>query len=128
MESSGAAHQVAHALIQLEIPLEWMVVLIPMTLGVITGLPIAVVGAAFPVVANLISAMGASDMTLPLVILAFVSGFAGVALSPLHLCLILSNEYFGASWPSIYRRLWLPTTIILVGGICYFLLLNTLTG
>jgi integral membrane protein (TIGR00529 family) len=70
MESSGAAHQVAHALIQLEIPLEWMVVLIPMTLGVITGLPIAVVGAAFPVVANLISAMGASDMTLPLVILA----------------------------------------------------------
>ncbi len=35
----------------------------------------------------------------------FVAGFTGVLLSPLHLCLALTKEYFKASWVPIYRRI-----------------------
>jgi integral membrane protein (TIGR00529 family) len=126
MEQSAAAREIGDVLIHLKIPLEAMVVFIPMILGAMSGLPLAFVGAAFPIVVALIQALGASDLGLPLTILAYVSGFAGVLMSPVHLCLILSNEYFQASWPDVYRRLWLPTLIILVGGIGYFSVLNLL--
>ncbi len=126
MEESGAAKEVGDILLHFEIPLEWMVVFLPMILGAISGLPLALVGAAFPIVIPLIQTMGAANMRLPLIILAYVAGFAGVAMSPLHLCLILSNEYFHASWPSVYRRLWLSTLILLAGGIGYFWVLSVL--
>lgn len=128
MQQSGAAREVGEVLIHLEVPLEWMLVLLPLILGVISGLPIAFVGATFPILVTLIEAMGPSNMKLPFIILAFVSGFTGSIMSPLHLCLILSNEYFRASWTSVYRRLWLPTLIILGGGIGYFWILKSLVG
>ncbi len=128
MERSGAINEVSKVLIDLEIPLGWMVVLLPITVGTISGLPLAFVGVTFPIVVPMINTMGALDMKLPLVLLAYVSGIAGVLLSPLHLCLILSNDYFKASWSSVYRRLWLPALIILVGGIGYFWVLRFLIG
>jgi integral membrane protein (TIGR00529 family) len=126
MQESDAASDIGEALINLEIPLEVMIVLLPMILGTISGLPLAFVGAAFPIVVPLIQTMGAADVKIPLIILAYVSGFTGVILSPLHLCLILSNEYFRASWSSVYRRLWLPALTILGGGIGYFWVLRFL--
>ncbi len=128
MERSGAAQEVGEVLMQFEIPLEWIVILLSMVLGVMGGVPIAFVGTAFPIVVPLILAMGASNIKLPLTLLAYVSGFAGVILSPLHLCFILSNEYFQASWPGVYRRLWLPALIILGSGIGYFWVLKLLVG
>ncbi|NIS68712.1 MAG: DUF401 family protein [Proteobacteria bacterium] len=126
MQGSGAAREVGEVLIHLAIPLEWMAVLLPMIVGVISGFPIAFVGATFPILVTLIHAIANPDMKLPLVILAFASGFTGVILSPLHLCLILSNDYFQASWSSVYRRLWLPALFILMGGIGYFWVLSVL--
>jgi len=47
------------------------------------------------------------------VMLAFVSGFVGCLLSPVHLCLILTREYFHASWGGIYRML-LPSCVAIM--------------
>jgi hypothetical protein len=128
MQRSGAAKQVGEVLIHLKISVEWMIVVLPMILGAISGLPLAFVGAAFPIVVTLTQAMGASNLKLPLTLLAYVSGFTGVLMSPLHLCLILSNEYFQASLHAVYSRLWLPTLILLVGGIGYFWVLKGIIG
>jgi len=119
MQRSGAGQEVGKVLTHLEIPLEWMVVLLPMILGAISGLPLAFVAVTFPILVPLIQAIGNSNMEVPLTILAYVSGFTGVIMSPLHLCLILSNDYFQASWSSVYSRLWLPALTILGGGIGY---------
>ncbi|HTG80996.1 MAG TPA: DUF401 family protein [Geobacteraceae bacterium] len=51
-----------------------------------------------------------------LLALAFGSGFAGVMLSPVHLCLVLTREYFNADMARVYNRLWLPSALVLAAG------------
>ncbi|MBW2059541.1 MAG: DUF401 family protein [Deltaproteobacteria bacterium] len=128
MEGSGAAHEVGVILFNLKVPLVLVIVFLPMVLGIISGWTIAFVGTAFPILAPLIQGAGAADIKLPLTLLAFVSGFTGVILSPVHLCLILSNEYFQAPWSKVYGRLWLPALMVLGGGIIYFAVLRMLIG
>jgi hypothetical protein len=120
IERSGASQEVGQVLLHLHIPLAWVAVLLPMIVGIISGLPIAYVGASFPILVTLITTMGLAELRLPFIILAFVSGLTGSLLSPMHLCLILSNEYFNASWANVYRYLWLPGLLLLAGGIGYF--------
>ena len=89
-----------------------MVVLfvLPFLAGLMTGLTIAYVGITFPILMPL---MGSGSPSLGLLALAFGSGFAGVMLSPVHLCLVLSREYFNADMTQVYRRLWLPSALVL---------------
>jgi hypothetical protein len=49
-----------------------------------------------------------------------VSGFTGVLLSPLHLCLLLSNAYFETSLMPVYREMIVPLLALLGGGCLYF--------
>ena len=58
--------------------------------------------------------------------LIIVSVFAGVMLSPLHLCFLLSNEYFVVSLGSVYRHLWLPCVSLIGAGMAYFWILHWL--
>jgi hypothetical protein len=43
----------------------------------------------------------------------FVGCFAGILVSPLHLCLALTREYFQASWGELYRRI-LPAVAVVI--------------
>jgi hypothetical protein len=97
--------------------------LLPLIVGLISGLPIAFVGTCFPILISTLSATGALYLKLPWILLAFVSGFVGSLLAPTHLCLILSNEYFHAPWPKAYGHLLLPCGLLLAGGTAYFFLL-----
>ena len=49
-----------------------------------------------------------------LLALANAAGFAGVMFSPVHLCLVLTREYFGAKLAPIYRMLVVPEAAVLV--------------
>ena len=44
-------------------------------------------------------------------LVAFAGGFAGMMLSPIHLCLALTRTYFEAHWGGIYQRL-LPAVVL----------------
>jgi hypothetical protein len=43
---------------------------------------------------------------------AFVGGYMGHMLSPMHLCLVITNDYFKADVGKIYKILILPLIII----------------
>ena len=43
----------------------------------------------------------------------YVIGFAGILVSPLHLCLVLTNEYFGASLLEVYRYMAIPIFVMI---------------
>ena len=58
--------------------------------------------------------------------LGLVSGFVGVLISPLHLCLLLSNQYFETRPEPVYRLMLGPCLLLLTGGVLYFWLLETL--
>jgi len=60
--------------------------------------------------------------------LALVSGFVGVLLSPLHLCLLLSNAYFKTTLAPVYRLLWQLCTILFSAAGLYFVLMCSLLG
>jgi hypothetical protein len=126
LEQSGAALAVGQVLARMEIPPWTVAVALPLVTGVVTGMTLPFVGIAFPVVVNLALAAALPVPVLPLMVLALVAGFTGSLLSPIHLCLLLSNEYFHASLPGVYRYLWLPCLILLGGGVAYYAALQGL--
>ncbi len=74
------------------IPALALVVLIPFISGLTTGITVGYIGASFPVVLSLAGA-GRGDL-YSTIILGYASGFLGMMLSPIHVCLIVTNEYF----------------------------------
>ena len=85
-----------------------VIFILPFIVGAITGYTAAFVSITFP----LFSLLLVPDARLAF---AFAGGFLGVLLSPVHLCLILTREYFQANLGKIYRLLMLPAlTVALV--------------
>lgn len=95
------------------LPTLFIIAVIPFLAGVMTGLTVAFVGITFPILMPL---MGGDIPSLGLLSLAFGSGFAGVMLSPVHLCLVLTGEYFEADMARVYRRLWIPQALVLAAA------------
>jgi len=124
LESSRAVDAVSRELLQWHIPLTTVAVVLPMIVGLVAGITIAFVGTTFPILISLIHAMGATQALLPYMILGLVSGFVGVLFSPLHVCLLLSNEYFDTSLNQVYRHLRFPCLALLGGGLAYFYILQ----
>ncbi len=126
LADSGAVGQISKELLDWRIPLVLVVAILPFLVGGVAGITIAFVGTTFPILVSLIQSSGQAEFMLPLMALAIVCGFMGVMLSPLHLCLILSNTYFNASLSSVYRELWVPVIAVFVSGGAYFFLIRAL--
>jgi hypothetical protein len=103
-----------------QIPLVPIAMILPFIVGLVGGITIAFVGATFPILVSLVNTLGQSSLMLPYMMLALVCGFAGVLVSPLHLCLLLSNEYFETDLLAVYRCLRLPVVALVAGGFLYF--------
>jgi integral membrane protein (TIGR00529 family) len=123
LEDSQAVSAVSHELLNWGIPLTVVAVTLPMLVGLISGITIAFVGTTFPILISLIQASPASHALLPYLILGLVSGFVGVLFSPLHVCLLLSNEYFQTSLNQVYRHLLVPCLTMLIAALVYFWML-----
>jgi len=72
---------------------------VPFLVGLLTGLTIAPVGITFPILMPLLQGAGRMEHFM----LAYVGGYMGVMLSPVHLCLVLTREYYGADFWRTYR-------------------------
>jgi integral membrane protein (TIGR00529 family) len=98
-------------LLSMNLPNVVVIAAVPLIIGLITGVTLAFIAVSFPL---LIPLMGGADINMELVMLGFAAGFVGCLLSPVHLCLILTREYFGASWGGIYRMLLPACAAIMV--------------
>lgn len=87
----------------------FMLFIIPFIVGLLTGVNQAYVGVGFPL---LLPFFGIESIDLKLVMFAYTAGFIGVLISPVHLCLLLTKEYFGAGWGGIYK-LMIPSVLII---------------
>ena len=122
LENTQAAKLVSEELIQSKVPLVLITMILPFLVGMITGYTLAFVGVSLPILIPLITASGEITFIFPYMMLMMVTGFLGVLLSPLHLCYILSNEYFQTTYRQVYRYLWISCAGILVAGLAYFAL------
>ncbi len=107
LEASGAITQMISFLAIMKLPLLAVLFVLPFIVGLLTGIVQAYVGVAFPLLIPLIMAKG--QAALPLLSFAFISGYAGVLLSPVHLCYLLTCEYFGTDINRVYKYLLLLT-------------------
>lgn len=124
LEDSLAVNGVSGELMALNIPIMIIAMLLPFLVGMVTGITVACVGAALPIILPLIHAAGHTQFIPAYMMLMLCSGFTGVLLSPLHLCLILSNQYFNASMRDVYRQLLMPCGALMVVSTLYFTLLR----
>ncbi|MEW6026547.1 MAG: DUF401 family protein [Planctomycetota bacterium] len=106
-----------------EIPFIYAVITIiflPFIVGLLTGLTVGFVGITFPLIFSTIVPNGID--VLPMAVLAYVSGVTGVMLSPVHLCLVLTNQYYNSSFRRVYKTLTPVALSILMLAIMGFLL------
>ena len=82
------------------------ILILPFLLGLLTGLTIAGISIIFPIFIKIIPEFSTID-TIALYNLVL----AGVLLSPVHLCLILTTEYFDANLTIIYRKYIIPSVL-----------------
>jgi hypothetical protein len=82
-----------------------IIALLPFLAGLITGVAAGFAGIAFPLVVGLV-ASGAGGLTpMAALALSFGFGYMGMMLSPIHLCLLMTRDFFSASLLPIYRHL-----------------------
>ncbi|RKX84454.1 MAG: hypothetical protein DRP58_07200 [Spirochaetes bacterium] len=81
----------------LGIPIITLIMIIPFVSGLATGITVGFAGASIPIAMSLLGSDPAFYQILSTVSLAFSFGFMGVMMSPVHICLIVTNEHFKTS-------------------------------
>jgi integral membrane protein (TIGR00529 family) len=121
MDDSGAAQQVAGTLISFHLPLALVFFTLAFLVGLATGITVAYVGISFPILIPLLANVPGDPMGL--MMLAYCGGFLGTLISPLHLCLVLTNEYFGSNLVKTFRYFLPAVAIVAILAWGYYFLL-----
>jgi integral membrane protein (TIGR00529 family) len=118
--------QIRVELAMIGVPEGLFILLIPLITGLAVGINVGTIGAGFPVVMTLLGSSPSLEVLLPTTVLAYAAGFMGQMLSPVHVCLVVSNQYFKTSLVHSLRGLLLPVLFVLAGTYGYSLLLRLL--
>jgi integral membrane protein (TIGR00529 family) len=110
---SGAMDSTTKELAEMGMPPAVLIVLLPSLISFITGYPTAFVGLSFPVLLPFIQS---SPMGLYYVMLALGSGLSAHLLSPMHVCLVMTLQYYNASMAKVYRLLIAPVAMLFLTG------------
>ena len=110
---SQAVLQIREEMVRYRIPFLMVVMGMPFISGLITGIAIGFVGATFPLLVPLFAGLSPLDFLLH-ASLAYVSGYVGMMLSPVHLCLLVTKDYFKASLAASYRHIYKPAVALMV--------------
>jgi hypothetical protein len=118
MNDSEAVIQIRNELMTYGIPIIIVILLMPFLSGLITGIAIGFVGTSFPLI---IPMFPTTDLFtyLSWAALAYTFGYMGMMLSPVHLCFLVTKDYFKASLARSYQYLFLP--VLAVMAIALFL-------
>ncbi|NLW51368.1 MAG: DUF401 family protein [Candidatus Brocadiaceae bacterium] len=106
------------------IPVPAIVMLLPLVSGLATGLAIGFVGASFPIVMSLIGEDPSAATRMAATALAYGFGHVGQLLSPVHVCLVVTSEYFRTSVFANAAGLLRLAAVVLAGSLGMYVLLN----
>lgn len=120
MNDSGAVIQIRDELMTYRIPVIIVILLMPFLSGLITGIAIGFVGTSFPLI---IPMLPTTDLFtyLSWAALAYSFGYMGMMLSPVHLCFLVTKDYFKAGMARSYQYLFLPVLAVMAGALLLFM-------
>jgi len=109
LQVSGGVEIIPGAFAKLGIHPFIVLFIIPFFIATMTGLGTAALGIGLPVLLPIIIVQGETNLYYAM--LAFSGSFSGVMISPMHLCLVVTKNYFKADMGKIYKMLILPLII-----------------
>jgi integral membrane protein (TIGR00529 family) len=125
LRESQAALQIRSELFAYRIPVSLVIMILPFLAGFITGIAVGFVGTSFPLIIpmfpehHLIGYLSSAA-------LAFTFGFMGMMLSPVHLCFLVTKDYYRASLIKSYRYLIAPALSVMGTVTVVFFLIQSL--
>jgi uncharacterized protein len=121
MKDSRAVFDIRTELMTYNISILLVVAIMPFLSGLITGIGIGFVGTSFPLVIPLFPSASTFDF-LSYAALAYVLGFMGMMLSPVHLCFLVTKDYFKANLLRCYRYFLKPLLAVAFTAVLFFLI------
>ena len=109
LETSGALDAVAGVVDPAGLSGYVLLFAAPFLVALLTGVNQAFVAITFPLLVPIVGT-GTPDPFLAL--FAYISGFTGILISPAHLCLALTADYFKADLRDVYRILAGPVAVV----------------
>ncbi len=119
MEASGAVKNLSEFLRLNGIPAAPLLFLLPFVSGLLTGVTVGFVGSTFPLLLSI-----AGESSAGIISFAFASGFSGVLLSPVHICLVLTREYFKADMWGVYKKIIPAASVVFLVAVAEYLILR----
>ncbi|MFC1861104.1 DUF401 family protein [Chloroflexota bacterium] len=110
VESSNAAHYFFSDMQSIGVPVLIMLAVLPFLIAFVTGSSTAFAAVAFPILMPFM--VSDSEVNSYAILLAYVSGMIGLLVTPLHLCLIYTTEYFNSKLSKIYKYILPPYLMI----------------
>lgn len=120
MVASGAIDQLSEFIRNAGLNPLLIAIILPLSITFLTGMTVPGISITLP----LMVAMGGEANILSLGSLTLASNMVGSMLSPIHLCLIMSVEHFKCSMGGTYRKILLPSALLLAFAIVYALILK----
>jgi len=122
IDRSGAAEAVLLDMQTARLPSMVILVVLPFIMGFATGYSPAFAGVAFPLLVPYI--VSDSVINSSALLLAYASGLNGLLISPVHLCLLLSAQYFKANFASVYKYILPPVLAVEISVVLIYFLMN----
>ena len=117
LEVSGAIGSIPSLALELNLPAELVIFLVSFAAGLLTGMVAAFVALSYTLLA---AYLYQPEIVPSHILLAYISGYVGMFLSPSHLCLILSSEYFRSDLIRVYVRILVPVLVLAaIGAVLY---------
>ena len=127
MTDSGAVQGIRDELMTYGVPPILLILIMPFFSGFILGIAVGFVGASFPLIVPLIPAHDTFTYLL-YAVLAYTFGYMGMMLSPVHLCFLVTRDYFKAGIGGSYSYVLKTSIAVLVSATLLFFVANFLHG
>jgi hypothetical protein len=118
LELSGAVALLQEATVNYGLPPELIIIVVAFTSGLLTGMFAAYVALGYTLLATFLYQ---PEIIPANIFLAFLAGYVGMMLSPAHVCLVVTNDFFNSDLLKVLRTLLVPFLILAVCGFLVYL-------
>ncbi len=110
---SDAGHATSALISSGVVPLTVLVFLIPLILGLAAGGENFFASTAIPLLIGVLMPHGSIDWLM--LVIAYIGGYLGVMMSPIHLCLVLTVDYYNARMTPVLLRV--AATVVVAASV-----------
>jgi integral membrane protein (TIGR00529 family) len=123
LTESQAVLKIRDELTAYHVPLILVITLMPFLSGLITGIAVGFVGVSFPLVIPMFPTNSFYDY-MSCAALAYTFGYMGMMLSPIHLCFLVTKDFYKASLLKSYPRLIISSLTVMAAVTAAFIALS----